>query len=409
MDVLGVGRWLDERAEAVAGFYRPSLMVEIWVTLLFYGGGWLEDLELLRARGIRRLFGWARVPDPTTLGRWLRRAGKRLLPVLEELTRHLVRQRWAEVGVPGAVTLVLDSTVVVRYGKKQAGAEVGYNPKKPGRPSHHPLLAVVAETGDLLGIRWRGGSAHTAAGAQAWIEELVGWLRAAGVEEITVRLDKGFYAQAMVKTLEALEVFYVLKIPNQGFVRDALGTWRLSVRGHGIFPRAETVYSAAGRLWGARLLSLQGRRPLAQTEGTFALDTHEVTDTAHVLTNIEGIHAITAWRLYNAGAVVEQRIEELGQLSLGKTAIDDRAGNALLWALGGLAYQLFHTLRHALYGHWRRAQPKRLRAWLFRTPGRFTTSGRQSTLEIPTGDFEHGLLPVALAVLGRLRAPPLPA
>ena len=35
--------------------------------------------------------------------------------------------------------------------------------------------------------------------------------------------------------------------------------------------------------------------------------------------------------------------------------------------------------------------------------------GRQVTLEIPTGDFDHELLPPALAILSRLRAPPPPA
>lgn len=42
--------------------------------------------------------------------------------------------------------LVLDSTVVVHNGGKQAGAEIGYNPKKPGRPSHHPLLVLSSDT-----------------------------------------------------------------------------------------------------------------------------------------------------------------------------------------------------------------------------------------------------------------------
>ena len=213
----------------------------------------------------------------------------------------------------------------------------------------------------------------------------------------------------MVRTLEGLGVFYLLKLPNHAFVRDRLAPWRRSERGVGIFPKAETVYSATGTLWGARLLSLQGRRPLPAEEGMLALDTYEVTEIAHVLTNVEGIHALTAWRRYNAGAVVEQRIEEISQLGVGRTAIDDLEGNALLWALGGLAYQLFHFLRHALYGRWRRAQPRSLRTWLFRTPGRFTRSGRQRTLEIPPGEFDDGLLPVALAMIGRLRAPPLPA
>ncbi len=54
------------------GFYRPGLMTEVWIALLLYGSGVIDDLPLLERRGVRRIFGWARVPDPTTFGRWLR-------------------------------------------------------------------------------------------------------------------------------------------------------------------------------------------------------------------------------------------------------------------------------------------------------------------------------------------------
>lgn len=37
-------------------------------------------------------------------------------------------------------TLDLDATVFCRYGE-QAGSRKGHNPVKPGRPSHHPLVA----------------------------------------------------------------------------------------------------------------------------------------------------------------------------------------------------------------------------------------------------------------------------
>ncbi|MFB6240044.1 MAG: hypothetical protein ABEJ46_00480, partial [Gemmatimonadota bacterium] len=129
-DALGVGPWIDGRASAVAGYFRPSLMVELWVALLWYGGGWLSDVKLLSRRSVRRLFGWERVPHPTTVGRWLRRAGSSLVPILDKLVRRLVALRWSGVGVRTAVTVAVDGTVCVRYGEQQAGAEVGYNPHK---------------------------------------------------------------------------------------------------------------------------------------------------------------------------------------------------------------------------------------------------------------------------------------
>ncbi|HLL47456.1 MAG TPA: transposase, partial [Longimicrobiaceae bacterium] len=290
-DRLGLGERIDTEAAWLRGQYRPSLMVELWIVLLLYGGGCMDDLRLLGGRGIRRLFGWKALPDPTTFGRWLRRGGERLAEQLDGVLWQMVRARWAVAGVPRSVMLVLDSTVVQRYGLKQAGAEKGYNPTKKGRPSHHPLVAFLAETGDCLGVRWRGGSAHTAAGAIPWIQTLVEQLRAAGVEQITVRLDKGFFSRQMAEALSALGVDYVLKVPDQKWLRRHLSPFRRS-------QKTPQLWTASGTLYGARLLTVEQRREIGGAEGELALESYEVGKTAHVLTNVEGISALSAWRLY---------------------------------------------------------------------------------------------------------------
>ena len=406
-DRFGLGRLIEAKARGVRGVYRPRLMVEVWVALLFYGGRWLDDLHLLRSRGVRRLFGWAELPDPTTFGRFLRRAAGVLVPVLDELVWHVMLARWRAVGVPRRVMLVLDSTVVVRYGTKQAGAEKGYNPKKPGRPSHHPLLAFLAETGDCAGVLWRPGSAGAAAGAVEWVQTLVGRLRAAGVREITLRLDKGFFSREMVEALEALRVRYVLKVPDWPWLRARLGRFHRSARHTS---SRQTLWTTSTRLYGARLFSLERRRPLVGDSGELALETYEVTKRAHVLTNIEAIHALTAWRLYNRGAVVEHRIEELAQLGIGRTAVDDLGGNRLLWAMGALAYQLLHVIRTtALTGSWRRAQPERIRSWIFRLSAKLTRHARKMYVQLQRSEPVRAEFLHALRSIARLRAPPLGA
>ena len=80
-------------------------------------------------------------------------------------------------------------------------------------------------------------------------------------------------------------------------------------------------------------------------EGELDLAAWETTTSADVLANIGGIGPVEAWRAYNAGAVVERRIEELGQLSAGRTAVDDLGGNALPWSLAALAHRLLHIPR----------------------------------------------------------------
>ncbi len=402
-DQLGLGAWIDIRTRGVAGVLRSSLMVEVWIAVLWYGGAALDHVRWLSARNVRRLFGWMVVPDPTTLGRWLRRASAALVPLLDQLLWHIVLVRWQGVGVPRQVTLLLDSTVSVRYGAKQAGAEIGYNPKKRGRPSHHPMVAFLQESGDCVGVRWRPGNAHTAEGAIAWLELLVSRLRAAGVADITVRMDKGFFSRAMVDALHALDVFFLLKIPDYQWVRQRLGARRRS-------EKDPAIWTASGVLYDARLLSCEWRRTLSAADDSLGLDTYEVTQRAHVLTNLPGIQAITAWRLYNQGALVEQRIAELGQLALGRTAIDHLDGNALLWAIGALAYQLLHFVRTtALPGDWQRAQPDRLRAALLRMPAKLSTHARKQYVQLTAAEPLGETLRTALRHFSELPAPPLVA
>lgn len=398
-DHLGLGSWIDQQAQKVGGWYRTSLMVELWVALVLYGGRCIDDLPRLDTRGVRRLFGWKAVPDPTTYGRWLRRAGEAVAKQLDTLLWRVVLMRWKVSGVPRAVTLLLDSHVAVRYGEKQAGAEKGYNAKKPGRRSHHPLLAFLAETGDCLGVRWRAGNAHTAEGACFWIEELVKRLRAAGVERITVRLDKGFFSKEMVSTLQRLGVDFVLKVPAYKAFRRLLGPLRQS-------KKDKRLWTGSASLYGARLLAVEKRRELKSEDGELELGAVEVQKRAYVLTSFEGLRAISAWRLYNRGAVVESRIKELVQLGAGATAVDDLGGNALLWSMTALAYQIQHVVRtHGLTGGWSRAEPNRLRNWLFRMPARLTTHARKHYVQLVRDEPLGALLQRALRRLEALGPP----
>jgi hypothetical protein len=63
----------------------------------------------------------------------------------------------------------LDSTVFERYGQQQ-GALRGPNPRKHGRPSHHPLVAVLAEAHFLLHGWLRSGNCGTARGAVEFLK-----------------------------------------------------------------------------------------------------------------------------------------------------------------------------------------------------------------------------------------------
>jgi hypothetical protein len=398
-DQLEIGAYLDDALAGVGGRYRPSLHAEQWVTLLHYGGSCMDHLPLLKERGVQSLFGWKAVVDPTTFGRFLRKAGELGAKVSAELLLKAVRARWDALGkVPRTVMLMFDSTVVQRYGEKQAGAEKGYNPTKHGRRSHHPLLAFL-DTGDCLGVRWRPGNAHTADGFEEWVEELVGWLRAQGVVKILVRVDKGFFKVSHIEKLLELEVDFVMKMQESNTLQRYKGPYVPSAED----PRLEV---AEGERWGVRMLCVRQREKAP--EGELDLGEVVVKKPLTIVTNLKGTDPLDGWHMYNQGALVEHRIEEMGQLGVGHTAVDDIGGNHLLWSLGALAYQLLHLVRTTVLEKKHASeQVKTIRSLVVRTPGKLVRHARRLRLKLMRGDPLVRLLERAADRLPWIRPVPL--
>jgi hypothetical protein len=65
------------------------------------------------------------------------------------------------------LTLDIDSTVVTRYGD-QDGA---YNPNKPGRSSHHPLMAIIPEIRMIANTWMRQGNTGAARNDILFLDE----------------------------------------------------------------------------------------------------------------------------------------------------------------------------------------------------------------------------------------------
>ena len=95
--------------------------------------------------------------------------------------------------------LLIDSSVVTRYGAQQGSAK-GYNRHKPGRNSQHLLLAFVADIEMVANIWLRSGDAHTANNFKAFLEETLYFLQ--GKQIGLLRLDSGFYSDETFNYLE---------------------------------------------------------------------------------------------------------------------------------------------------------------------------------------------------------------
>ena len=119
-----------------------EILVSFWLSVSA-GARRFSHVNLLRGDvALRHLLGWKRLPgDDATRAFFGRFGWKEVDAFFPSLTT------WLLVRLPAReATLDLDSTVFDRCGR-QEGAKKGYNPRKPGRLSHHPLLAPATRIG----------------------------------------------------------------------------------------------------------------------------------------------------------------------------------------------------------------------------------------------------------------------
>jgi len=105
-------------------------------------------------------------------------------------------------------SLDLDSTIFQRSGH-QEGAAKGYNPPRPGRKRHHPLLAVLAEAQCILHGWLRSGNTSASRGVAEFLKEALTLMPTAWKIR-TVRADSGFFAEPLLEYLESRLLAYVI-------------------------------------------------------------------------------------------------------------------------------------------------------------------------------------------------------
>ena len=137
---------------------------------------------------------------------------------LSESSREALRQPWI---------LDVDTTIKLLYGH-QAGAEVGYNPTKPGRPSHTLHTYWIGNLRLVLDVEVQGGKAIAGKYSRPRLRLL---LERLAVEErpVLVRGDIAFGNEGMMAAMEEIEQRYLFKLKQTAGVKRLIERlWRRS-------------------------------------------------------------------------------------------------------------------------------------------------------------------------------------
>jgi len=285
----------------------PSATLIAFLVTVLVGAKRFVHANWLRGdRALHALLGITRFPTDDTIRNLFRRFGmcelQQLYGPLAEWQMQRLPQR------PEGYSLDLDSTVFERYGE-QEGSLKGHNPRKHGRPSHHPLLAVLAEAHFLLHGWLRSGNCGPARGIVEFLKEALAlWEQRQTIR--VVRADSGFFDDELLSFLEERRLPYIVVARMTKWVQRAaqrVEQWQ---------PLDENYSVGEFRLrlcsWQTerRFIALRERvRESGHSVGRKLIDVPGYTFRVFVTSQTQAAEEV--WRDYNRRADVENRIAEL--------------------------------------------------------------------------------------------------
>ena len=218
MSRLGLEALIDDTVRlggsAGAGAGRKVLTV---AASMLVGGRCIDDTDRLRSGASGAVLPFE-VVAPSTAGTFLRSFTFGHVRQLDKAAELALRRAWSVGAAPdaGEMTVDLDSTVCEVCGKAKHGACYAHS----GVLGYHPLVAVRADTGEVLHSRMRSGSSQR--GHEHFARETLARVRRLAADaSVTVRADSGFFSYDMIAAIGARGASYSITIPQNAKVKAA--------------------------------------------------------------------------------------------------------------------------------------------------------------------------------------------
>jgi len=397
---LGIETLVDQRVDLGErpGAANPGRKVMTMLSAMALGADCIEDCDVLRSAQTAAVLGH-RVAAPSTLGTFLRAFTFGHVRQLDRVLADSLKRAWSAGAGPGDGRLVVDvdSFVGEVHGRDKQGAAFGYTHKR----GYHPLLATRADSGEVLHIRARKGSANTARGALRFVEELIPRVRRAGATgPKLLRADSGFWNKKLMARLESAGWHYSIGVRQQPSIHAAI----VAIPESDWQPLAD--YPDDGEAQIAQTMIGHQRLVIRRTRlvGKQAELWPDWRHFAFLTNRTEGIEIVEAE--HRQHAIIELCIRDLKDQALAHFPSGKFNANAAWTVIAALAHNLLRWTHLIALPDQTVRTARTLRRRLLTIPGRLTRSARRTRLRMPArwpwaDDF--------LAALDRLRALPPPA
>lgn len=333
--------------------YDPKQLILNFLVSVWCGANCFEHLEVTRQdKVIRDLFDWDQMPGNRAFQRYFNKFDQ---VRNQEVFTYLYQWFFSNLHFDN-YTLDFDSTILVRYGN-QEGAKKGYNPKKPGRKSQHPIMAFVHECRMVANLWLRPGDSYTTNNFLGFLEDTLDKL--AGKTVGLIRADSGFYSKEIFDYLEtgrAEPIKYVIATRFYTPIKRALAyhqTWLKLGEGIEI---AETTYQAENWDKPRRMIMIRqqiDKRPKAAGKQLRLFEDEGIYKNYRYscfITNLT-LSAKMVYDIYRNRADAENRIKEV-KYDFGAESFNTRQ----FWATEAtlnfvmIAYNLMSLFRQAILG-----------------------------------------------------------
>ena len=388
-----------------AGDFAPCDLVLALLYVLIAGLRRVSKTQILQYNGnFLACLGLERFPDPSSLRRFL----QRLSPAtIRQLVRLHDRLR-SGLAPRSRSTLIfdLDAVVVTVYGQQQ-GARVGYNPRRKGRRSYHPLLYFEAHRHEFWHGSLRPGDASANTGAVHFVRRCLAKVPATVARRrVRLRADAGFFGGKLLGLLEQWGCGYVVVAKEYPTLRRRARSARFVDLAYG-WGVAEFRYRAHGWPRARRFVVI--RRPLPE-DPVEAQQLRLLRDRRYayqvLVTNLK-LQPWRVWRFYVGRSTVEQTIRELlYDLPLSQIPSGQWLANVAFFHLLLLAYNLVHWFkRSCLPKEYGAATVETVRRDFLALPARLAHPGHRHVLQLPRDYPLHREFLAAAKQVSRLRLP----
>lgn len=407
-------RWLIQnhvKLRQRKGDYAPVDLILALMYCIMAGLRRINKTEVLQYNGaFLSLLGLPRFPDQTTLRRFLKRFPPRAIRQLVSLHDHLRTKLFPLPKVRTTLTLDLDSVVLTVYGKLQF-ARVGYNPRKHGRRSYHPLLCFEAHLQEFWHGSLRPGDAGASTGVVPFMSLCFGKIpKQITRSRVRIRGDSGFFGRRVIEFLDGSGAGYVIVAREYSTIKARARECRFRKLGNS-FEVGEFQYKPLKWEHSHRFVVV--RRPIPQDP----VEAQQLTlfkDRRYayhaVVTNLKA-HPWRVWRFYSKRAIIEKDIRELlYDYSLGKIPTVDWVANVAFFQMLLFAYNIVHWFKRlCLPKEYLYATLDTIRTDFLVLPAKLTKKGSKNVLVLPRDYHYQEQFLGALRQIERLRIPTCPS